>query len=303
MNKPVLALFVMLALTATAPAMAQERVTLGWGRLFTNDIFGDTRDRWRTGSYSLSRVRGSEWDGTLPAAPGALLEFRAVGETIAPADLEVPDPADRRFVGSLTFGLHTQFDWQGFDTAAGVNMVITGKQSGASDLQGRIHDLLGLPEPQVFDDQIDDHIYPTAVGEIGRRLAVGPGEVRPFLEAQAGAETFVRVGADLSFGGYAREALMVRDGPSGQRYRAVAGSRTDGFSFSVGGDIAQIFDSHYFLPGDAAQATDTRSRLRAGVHWQGEASEMFYGLTWLGKEFTTQPETQVVGSLNLRLKF
>lgn len=303
MNKPLLALLAVLTLS-TAPASAQdERVTLGWGRLFTNDVFGDTRDRWRTGSYTLSRVRGGEWQGHLPAIPGDILEFRAVGETIAPADLLSPDPDDRRYVGSLTFGLHTHFDWQGFDTSLGGNLVITGPQTGASNLQARIHDLVGLPEPQVFGDQIGDNFFPTAVAEISRRIALPQGELRPFVEAQAGVEDFVRVGADLSFGGYTREALMLRDGPSGQRYRAVSGSRVEGFSVTVGGDIARVYDSEYFVDGDAAQFEDTRSRARAGIHWQGERSEMFYGLTWLGKEFNTQPDTQVVGSINLRVKF
>lgn len=95
----------------------------------------------------------------------------------------------------------------------------------------------------------------------------------------------------------------MRDGTSGQRYRAVAGSGTQGYSLMLGGDVARLFDSAYFLPGDAAQPTETRSRLRAGIHWQGARGEMFYGLTWLGKEFTTQPDTQVLGSLNLRFKF
>lgn len=303
MNKPLLALCALLTLS-TAPASAQEdRVTLGWGRLFTNDVFGDTRDRWRTGSYTLSRVRGTEWTGYLPSQPGDILEFRAMGETIAPADLVSPDPDDRRYVGSLTFGMHTHFDWKGFDTSLGANLVITGQQTGASDLQARIHDLVGLPEPQVFGDQIGDNFFPTAVAEIGRRIALPQGELRPFVEAQAGVEDFVRVGADLSFGRYTREALMLRDGPSGQRYRAVSGSRVEGFSLTVGGDMARVFDSEYFVAGDAAQVADTRSRVRAGVHWQGERSEMFYGLTWLGKEFTTQPDTQVVGSINLRVKF
>lgn len=302
MNKPLLAICALLIL-GTLPATGQERVTLGWGRLFTNDVFGDTRDRWRTGSYSLSRVRGTEWTGSLPSAPGAILEFRAVGETIAPADLVAPDATDRRYVGSLSFGLHTHFDWQGFDTSLGGNLVITGQQTGASDLQARIHELVGLPEPQVFGDQIGDGFYPTALAEISRKITLPHGELRPFAEAQAGVETFVRVGADLSFGGYTRQSLMLRDGPSGQRYRAVAGSRVEGFSVTLGGDVAQVFDSAYFVEGDAAQPNDTRGRVRAGVHWQGEKSEMFYGLTWLGKEFTTQPDTQVVGSVNLKLQF
>ncbi len=302
MNKLSLALCAFTTLTSV-PAMAQDRVTLGWGRLFTNDVIGDTRDRWRTGSYALSRVRGVEWTGKLPSMPGDILEFRVMGETIAPADLVNPDPTDRRYVGALTFGLFTHFDMQGFETSLGGELVVTGQQTGASDLQGRIHDLVGLPEPQVFDDQIADDVFPTAVLEVGRRFVLPVGTARPFIEAQAGVETFVRVGADIDFGGFTHQSLMLRDGPSGQRYRAVSGSRTEGLSLTMGGDIARVFDSAYFVAGDAAQANDTRSRLRAGVHWQGERSEMFYGLTWLGKEFTTQPDTQVLGSINLRIKF
>lgn len=202
MKKLVIALCALMSMTGSA-ASAQERVTLGWGRLFTNDVFGDTRDRWRTGSYALSRVRGAEWSGALPATPGEILEFRAVGETIAPADLVSPDPSDRRYVGSLTLGLHTQFDWQGFETSMGVNLVATGERTGASRMQGRIHDWLGLPEPQVFGDQIGNHVYPTALVELGRRMDLPGGALRPFVEAQAGVEDFVRLGADLSFGGYA----------------------------------------------------------------------------------------------------
>lgn len=303
MNKPLLALCAFLSLTPASLLAQEERVTLGWGRLLTNDIFGDGRDRWRSGSYSLSRVRGTEWSGSLPATIGEILEFRAVGETIAPADLLVADPNDRRFVGALTFGLHTHFDWNGIETSLGADMVITGPQTGASDLQSNIHDLLGLGEPQIYDMQIDDAFYPTAQAEMGKRIPISGAELRPFVEAQAGVETFVRVGADLSLGGFTRESLMLRDGPSGQRYRAVAGSRTSGLSLVMGGDIARVFDSHYFEDGDAAQANDTRSRLRAGVHWQGDRSEVFYGVSWLGKEFTTQPESQVIGSVNLRLNF
>lgn len=304
MTKPLLALCALLAIH-TAPVLAQgsnhsdERVTLGWGRLFTNDIFGDTRDRWRTGSFAVSRVRGAQWAGNLPSVPAALLEFRVAGETIAPADLVTPDATDRRYAGVLSFGLHTHFDWQGLETSLGGNLVITGAQTGASALQARIHDLAGLPEPQVFDDQIGNGVHPTAVLEVGKPL----GALRPFAEVQAGVETFVRIGADLHLGNLTHEALMVRDGPSGQRYRAVAGSRSTGYSVTLGGDVAHVFDSHYFVAGDAAQASETRSRLRAGLHWQGERTEMFYGVTWLGKEFTTQPDNQLLGSVNLRIGF
>lgn len=298
MTKSLFALCVFLTFF-TAPVLAEERVTLGWGRIFTNDIFGDTRDRWRTGSFAVSRIRGVQWQGELPLVPGALLEFRVAGETIAPADLVAPDATDRRYVGALALGLHTHFDWLGLETSLGGNLVLTGPQTGASALQSGIHDVVGLPEPQVFGDQIGNGVHPTVVLEIGKPI----GALRPFAEAQAGVETFVRAGVDLHFGGYTHQALILRDGPSGQRYRALAGNRTTGYSASFGGDVAHVLNSRYFLNGDAAQATDTRARLRAGLHWQGDRTEMSYGITWLGKEFTTQADTQILGSIDLRLNF
>jgi hypothetical protein len=42
------------------PVAAEGRQTLGVGRLLSNDYFGDGKDRWQTGSFSLSIVRGSD---------------------------------------------------------------------------------------------------------------------------------------------------------------------------------------------------------------------------------------------------
>lgn len=39
------------------------------------------------------------------------------------------------------------------------------------------------------------------------------------------------------------------------------------------------------------------------MHWQGGQSEVFYGVTWLSEEFEEQPEGQVLGAVNLRLRF
>lgn len=301
-NRLVASLAIVLSLGS--PVLSQERVTLGWGRLLNNDAIGDGQDRWRTGSYVVSRVRGPSWSGALPAMPGEILEFRLRFETIAPADLIVANPNDRRYVGALTLGMHTHFDWSGVETSAGVDAVIVGPQNKISSLHGDLHNLLGLPDPTVFGAQIGDAIYLTAVGEIGKTYSFGSvAQVRPYIEAQAGAETLLRVGGDVTLGSFGRDALMLRDSTTGQRYRGVTGDRVEGMSLTLGGDIARVYDSKYFLAGDVATVSDTRSRLRAGVHWQGAQSEAFYGLTWLGKEFDQQVDDQLVGSINLRLQF
>ena len=294
----------MICLTCAVPAAAQDRVTLGWGRMFTNDALGDRHDRWRTGSYSVSRIRGYSWSGELPQNIGEILEFRARAETIASASLVTPAAGDRRYAGVLAFGLHTHFGWQGNEIAVGADLAFVGPQTQISRFQGTVHDLLGLADATVYDDQLGNAVYPTLVAELGRTVEFGENaRLRPFVEAQAGLETFVRVGGDLVIGQLGRDDLMLRDASSGQRFRAIDGSPGTGVSFVLGGDVTQVFASKLLPNGDDATLSDIRARLRAGVHWQGEKASIFYGLSYLGREFEQQPEGQVLGSLSLNLKF
>lgn len=68
---------------------------LGNGRLLNNDVIGDGEDRWRTGSYSISVLYGSEWQGDLTSRPLDVIEFRLRGEAIAPANVTTPALNDR----------------------------------------------------------------------------------------------------------------------------------------------------------------------------------------------------------------
>lgn len=304
MSSLIKTLAIMLALAAAMPAQAEDRVTLGWGRMFSNDALGDQKDRWRTGGYQVSRIRGYSWDGALPTTPGEILEFRAVAQIVAPEDLVSPPPLDRRYAATLSLGLHTQFDWRGNDVSIGSDLVFVGPQTGISNFQKWIHNMVGLQKPTVIDNQIGNGIYPTLEAELGHKFALGDrAEIRPFVQAQAGVESFVRVGGDLVIGTLGRDDLMVRDGVTGQRYRAVEGTRDQGVSFVLGGDIARVFDSALLPDNGVATLSEDRSRLRAGMHWQGEKASVFYGISYLSKEFDQQPEGQLVGGLNLNLKF
>lgn len=285
------------------PVVAEERVTLGWGRMFTNDALGDMKDRWRTGSYTLSRVRGPSWSGELPESFGEILEFRVRAEIITPESLTTAAPGDRRYAGVLTLGMHSHFQTAGLETSLGLDIAVTGRQSGISRMQDVLHDLLDMTRPRVAANQIGNGFHPTLVLETGRGFQIGRTTIRPFAEAQAGLETFVRGGLDLSFGTYGRGALMIREHTTGQRYRAVPGSPEPGLTFTLGGDVARVFDSELLPEGGAAVLDDTRERLRAGIAWQGDRSSVLFGLTWLGKEFEGQRDTQMVGSINLQLNF
>lgn len=303
MSKSLLAALVAVC-ALSGQGVAQDRVTLGWGRLFSNDAIGDGHDRWRTGSYTVSVVRGTSWDGALPSEFGEILEFRLRADTIAPASLTNPDPGDRRYAGALTLAAFTHAEMLGFETSVGAGIVATGPQTGIGAFQREVHELFDLDEPEVLDDQIGNRIHALASAEVGRTFRFGDRvALRPFLEAQAGVESLVRVGGDLVIGRFGTGALMLRDQTTGQRYRGIAGVTEPGLSLTMGADVAHVFDSVYLPDDEPAVLSDDRARVRAGLHWQGDASDVFYGVTWLGREFEGQDEGQVVGSLRVRVRF
>ncbi len=76
------------------PSQAGDRVTLGFGRLFSNDYLGDNHDRWRTGAYVVSWLRGPA--GTEARGDfGEVLEYRFGAAMITPASLTAPAADDR----------------------------------------------------------------------------------------------------------------------------------------------------------------------------------------------------------------
>ena len=76
-----------------------------------------------------------------------------------------------------------------------------------------------------------------------------------------------------------------------------------GFAFVLGADIAKV-ESSIYLPTSAGYVlTDTRSRVRTGLHWQNGKRAAFFGMTWLSEEFVAQPEGQVIGSAQISWRF
>lgn len=288
---------------ATSPATAADRSILGWGRLFTNDFIGDGQDRWRSGSYTISQVRGQTWGGSLPSF-GEILEYRLQSQIIAAANLANPAPGDRRYAGVLSFGVHSHFSFASVEASVGADLVVTGPQTGVGHFQSWAHGLAGAPKPGGLDQQISNGLHPTLAAELGKTFTFSNNtSIRPFGELRAGDETLVRLGADLMLGGFATGSLMLRDPVTGQRYRAVKGDGAAGFSFVLGADVAAVANSVYLPASDPLELSKTRTRARAGVYWQGDRFDLFYGLTWLSREFETQPEGQTLGSLNLRIRF
>jgi len=287
-------------------AMAQDRVRLGYGRLVTNDLIGDGHDRWRTASVASSRIWGPEWTGGAPGGFGQLLELRLGAEIIGPENINTPGAGDRPYAGAISIGLHTHFQTALAEFALGGDLVFTGPQTQLDDFQDFAHDILGGRElgRGTRQNQISNDVNPTAVVEMGRTLRFGSaGQLRPFVEARAGVETLVRMGADVNFGGFAQETLLVRDPVTGHRYQTI-GNDAAGFSFMMGADIAHVEDSEFLPESRGFALSDARSRVRAGLHYQSAAGHRaFYGLTWLDKEFKGQQDSQIVGSVRLHIDF
>ncbi|SMH40275.1 lipid A-modifier LpxR family protein [Maritimibacter sp. HL-12] len=301
------ALFALLSsiLLTCLPASAQERATLGVGRLFTNDQIGDGQDRWRTGSYALSWMRGTEGTTGLPANPGEVIEYRFAHRILAPADLTTPAPGDRRYAGSASIGAFTHFSRDGVDFSLGGELVAVGPMTGSDAFQDAVHGAFGLPGPSaaVRAAQIPNAVYPTLSLEASRPMVLGGGLVlRPFVQARAGDETYARAGIDLMFGENFSRGITVRDETTGFLYQTLEDAPGKGLSFIAGYDAAKVFSSAW-LPEPAYGLTPLRHRLRAGAHWQGERIGVFYGVAWLGPEFTAQPTDQVVGAVQLQMRF
>lgn len=307
-----MALTVCLALPASAETLDsatpsgedRQRHRIGYGLMFSNDLLGDGKDRWRTGSLTSSRIYGRDWQGQAPATFGELLELRIQGQIIAPSDLRVLDPADRPWAGALTVELNSHMQRGGTEIALGGGLTVLGPQTQLDELQVWLHDLASAPKPSdaVLDGQIGNSLRPVFSAEIGHPLALSErASLRPFVEARAGDETYLRAGVDFSYGQLS-QGLMVRESITGQRYRT-AKAEAEGLTLTAGADIAYVSNS-VFLPDSSGYALEkNRHRARLGLHWQGQRASAFYGLTYLGKEFSSQSEGQVSGSLQLQLRF
>ena len=298
-----------LALTGLASSSAQAetgRQYLGHGRLITNDVLGDGYDRWRTGSVALSYLWGPEWQGQRAQTFGQMLELRFNAEILGPENLMAPAVGDRPYAQAFTMGVHSHFMAGAAEVALGADVTVTGSQLGFDDVQEALHDVLGGldPSPATKAGRIGNDVHATAVMEVGRTYRFASGtSLRPFVEARFGVESMVRAGADVMFAGLGQGGMMLREPVTGQLYKAID-DQTHGLTFVLGGDVAYVEESAFLPSSRGYRLSDTRNRLRAGVHWESDkGSKLFYGITWLDKEFKAQRESQIVGSVRLDLKF
>ncbi|MCP5089099.1 MAG: lipid A deacylase LpxR family protein [Rhodobacteraceae bacterium] len=277
---------------------------VGVSRLLTNDLLGDGHDRWRSGSYSLSLTFAEAPSEALPSNPGQLMEYRLRAEAITPGQITGTGP-DRPYVGVMGIGAFTHYQASRLDVNFGGELVLIGEQTGIADLHKTLHDLLDIPAPLGQSTQLSNKVIPTFQGEISRGYHSGNGNalIRPFAEAQAGVETFARVGADVMFGSGFQDNFFTRDPNTGFLVTNARRSLSASTGFVFGGDVAYVAHSNLLPDALGYSARSIRPRVRAGVVHEGENAGVFYGMTWLGREFETQSESQIVGSVRVSINF
>lgn len=299
--RPVLILLLATSTLAT-PAFSEGREVIGTGRLFTNDFFGDGKDRWRTGGYVLSIVQGNE-GYTGQEGFGDLIEYRLGGQIIT-GSRKSGAMGDRPYVGAVSVGAHTHFDYNAIGLSLGADVMAIGPQTGLAEFQRKFHEGFEITLPPYIDEQLDDGFFVNGTVQASKTYELSDRiTVRPFVEGLAGVEGLVRVGGDVIVGEVGQTDMMLRDVVTGQLYRGTQG-RELGLTYMFGADVASVFDSS-FLPADQGYTvSETRARARAGVLFQfAEDSSFFYGATYLSEEFEGQREGQVVGSIKLNFNF
>lgn len=284
-----------------ASASASEFKLIGRAALFSNDYLGDGDDRWRSGSYSRSTFFGPAWDGEMPS--GGVFELRFRGELIAPTEpYKPPTIGERPFVGVAAVGVARHGRTGGLDLRLGADAVFIGPQSGVSSFVTEAHDILGFRASRSTSGELGNDLLPTATFEASRLIAGSarrPFQLRPFVEAQAGAETYARMGVDVLFGQGVAGDLLARDVVTGQLMTVVSMQELAGFTPMIGMDVARVVDSYFLPESSGLKLENWRMRVRGGVRSMGRTRDVFMGLTWLSPEYKGQPSGQVLGSLSI----
>ncbi len=279
---------------------------LGLGRMFVNDAYGDRKDRWHTGSYTLNIVTGKDWTGGLPSIPGEIIEYRLRSDIIAPQALSGASSNDRAYVGALTAGVHTYYDLGGYNVSAGVDVTFTGPQTGLAAFQNRFHRLVSMPTlgQNVIDNQIGNATYFSGTLEFSNSYKLGDNaSLRPFFEGRFGIEDVIRAGADVVIGSASDRDLMLRDALTGSLYKGVEYGDI-GWTAILGADVAHTSNSAFFPASFGTTAKPVTYRARAGVEYQrSRYSSFYYGATYLSEEYVGQPSGQVVGALRISFNF
>ncbi len=276
---------------------------IGTTDIFVNDFLGDGQDRWRSGGYSKSWLYR---DGLLGYG-----ELRGRAEIITPWTPAGQGPNnDRINVGLLGAGAFWEQRMGDTRFHYGGELALLGESTGLHAFQEGFHDLFGYENGYNFSERndpiIDDQISGMISGEVSHSFVMGDYvRVRPFVEAQAGYETFVRGGGDVVIGLLSDVGRWTRDPITGFITPMESEFLLDwrGFSLVGGIDYTYMASSQFFPDSGPVEMEDVRMRARLGLLLDLHFYNVFLGVSELSEEFTTQSEKQRVGLLSVDLRF
>jgi len=260
-----------------AAATALGLATPSWAFEF---LPGDIQARdTQSSAPGLAPLPGGVRQGYSYASPGPLpalnFQFRLEADENPDAVSPLGDSnADSRL---LSFGLDTRFERRGLAISFGAGVASLNMDRRGNDLR------------------TETSVYPTLSAEIDRAFDLRTDlQVRPFVSAETGVETFVRLGADVSFGG---------DAPAHTTSTGNLGSllRQQGFALQLGADLTGVSESPYFDAQSPDTADALRARARAGIFRENARGSQYLGLSVGGEDRADQ--SALVGAVSIDFNF
>ena len=294
-------ILVTLLCVPTAGARADGLKFAGQSTLSHNDMLGDRHDRWRTGGYTHSFFF---------SGADRSYELRGRVEWITPFRGDDPSLPDRPSTGVVGVGAFVHQRRGEYSIKYGAEAVMT--DSEILKIQDSFHEMAGFDGGYMHDGSddpmLDRRAYLSGTIEVAREFQLGRiGTIRPFIEAEAGFENFVRIGGDIAVSSSGFASLVSRDPVTGFLVPTKANLRKTHprrslVSGYIGADLTLIDGSSLYRGTDTA-SRHLRNRIRAGVIIGGRRHQFFYGITRLSKEFSGQSEAQYLGSTSFSLRF
>ncbi len=302
---PYVSAVVIACLFLADPSAAQDQSLggfEGYASSFSNDFIGDGHDRWRSASY-----QGSLFYGLAGSNVADRLEVRARAEIVSPWTRAKQPGVDRPYVTAMGIGLYGHRQFGGLQTSAGAEVLHVGSDTPLADLQAAAHSSLDLEnsfelggeEQEVAESEV---VFGFST-EIAYQLMLGDNAaIRPFVLLSGGAEQVGTVGADFLIGDIASQDIWARDVTTG-RLTSPYADQAEGISFIAGWDTSMVESSYLISDASSAVLLPERSRVRAGVQFNGPMGDIFFGQAWLSEEFEGQVEGQQVGMLSISFIF
>ncbi|MDH3665971.1 MAG: lipid A deacylase LpxR family protein [Paracoccaceae bacterium] len=306
-----------------------QGATLVW-----NDGLGDGQDRWKTGGLSQSVILPESSLGSVhwidDQASALEVTLRALLMTPDNTAAAVADGDDRAFAQYAGAGVFLRtfsqpatapgdFGIQGLliqtDDRVGIELGWQGDPLPLFEIQEAFHGMTGAgggrgnPANSIGGEPLVN----LEARRTWRLLAEGPGrdvEFAPFLQTSLGMrENSLRVGGDFFVGSALEGRIWGSDPATGAAFSQASMPRPGtNWTLFAGGDLGYIasdafLDGGVTADGPSVERRDLVGRARAGILVEHGRVGLGFSLNWLGREFESQPEGQLVGALQVRVRF